>query len=67
MAERTSAASAPKAGRSDQTPPLQHDDDKEDPKGKKPMVKKRTKTGCLSEFPPTSRTAPCLPPTRIGP
>ncbi|GJN66889.1 hypothetical protein PLICBS_000911 [Purpureocillium lilacinum] len=48
MAERTSAASAPKAGRSDQTPPLQHDDDKEDPKGKKPMVKKRTKTGCLT-------------------
>ena len=49
MAERSSATSVAKPSRPEPASSLQQGDDKDDPKGKKPAVKKRTKTGCLSE------------------
>ncbi|KJZ79919.1 hypothetical protein HIM_00633 [Hirsutella minnesotensis 3608] len=48
MADQDSIAADLPTGCPDQMPSLHHDEDRDDPKGKKPAVKKRTKTGCLT-------------------
>lgn len=57
MADRNSLTTDADAGRPEQE---HHDDDQDDPKGKKTAVKKRTKTGCLSEYSPPARQPPSL-------
>ena len=57
MADRSSLTTDAHTGR----PEEEHlEDGQEDPKGKKPAVKKRTKTGCLSEYSPPAHQLPSL-------
>lgn len=50
MAERSSSETAAKQSRPEPASSLRQAEGKEDAKGKRPVVKKRTKTGCLSEY-----------------